>query len=58
MITADGDRPHWHRLVDDSDYLTALHTKVVEEARELREASPEERVFELADLLEVTTSSV
>jgi hypothetical protein len=23
VIAANGDRPHWHRLVDDSDYLAA-----------------------------------
>nr|WP_304363172.1 nucleoside triphosphate pyrophosphohydrolase [Rhodococcus koreensis] len=40
------------------EYLAALHTKVVEEARELQDASPDERVDELADLLEVTTALI
>jgi predicted house-cleaning noncanonical NTP pyrophosphatase (MazG superfamily) len=35
VIAANGDRPRWHRMVDDSDYLAALDAKVVEEAREL-----------------------
>ncbi|GCE40151.1 hypothetical protein Rhow_003794 [Rhodococcus wratislaviensis] len=56
VIRANGGTPHWRALVDDSDYLAAVHAKVVEEARELRGASPEERVDELADLLEVTTA--
>ncbi len=53
VIIANGDRPHWRHMVDDSDYLAALHTKVVEEAQELQDASPENRIHELADLFEV-----
>ena len=56
VILANGDRPHWRPIVDDSDYLAALLTKVVEEARELQDASPENRIDELADLLEVTAA--
>ncbi|NKZ73530.1 phosphoribosyl-ATP pyrophosphohydrolase [Rhodococcus hoagii] len=36
VILANGDRPHWRPIVDDSDYLAALLTKVVEEAKELQ----------------------
>ena len=56
VIRANDGTPRWHTLVDDSEYLAALHVKVVEEARELQDASPEERVDELADFLDVTTA--
>lgn len=56
MILANGDLPQWRPIVDDSDYLAALLTKVVEEARELQDASPENRIDELADLFEVAAA--
>jgi predicted house-cleaning noncanonical NTP pyrophosphatase (MazG superfamily) len=56
VILANGDRPRWHPIVDDSDYLAALHAKVVEEARELQDAAPGNRIHELADLFEVSTA--
>lgn len=56
VILANGDHPQWHRIVDDSAYLAALHAKVVEEARELQDAGPADRIHELADLFEVVTA--
>ena len=55
-ILDGGDRPQWWPLVDDDEYLRALRSKVVEEATEVRDASPSERVDELADLFEVVTA--
>ena len=42
-ILDGGDRPQWWSLVDDDEYLRALRSKVVEEATEVRDASPSER---------------
>ncbi|GBF17596.1 hypothetical protein Br6_05003 [Rhodococcus sp. Br-6] len=56
VILANGDHPHWRPIVNDSDYLAALLTKVVEEAKELHDASPENRIDELADLFEVAAA--
>ena len=41
VIRANDGTPRWHTLVDDSEYLAALHVKVVEEATELHGASPD-----------------
>lgn len=41
---------------DDAAYRAALLDKLVEEAREVRDTSPEERVVELACVLEVLES--
>ncbi|WP_337110044.1 nucleoside triphosphate pyrophosphohydrolase [Prescottella equi] len=56
MIGANGDAPQWRPIVDDSEYLAALLAKVVEEAKELQDASPENRIHELADLFEVASA--
>ncbi|ORL97895.1 nucleoside triphosphate pyrophosphohydrolase [Prescottella equi] len=56
VILANGDPPHWRPIVDDSDYPSALLAKLVEEARELQDASPENRIDELADLFEVAAA--
>jgi predicted house-cleaning noncanonical NTP pyrophosphatase (MazG superfamily)/uracil-DNA glycosylase len=40
-------------VLNDRDYVAALKAKVLEEAREVSEASPEELVKEIGDLLEV-----
>jgi predicted house-cleaning noncanonical NTP pyrophosphatase (MazG superfamily) len=55
ILTA-GDLPQWWPLADDDEYLSALRNKVVEEATEVRDAYPSERVDELADLFEVVTA--
>jgi predicted house-cleaning noncanonical NTP pyrophosphatase (MazG superfamily) len=39
--------------LSEADYLNALKEKLIEEATEVAEASPDEMVTELADLLEV-----
>ena len=56
VILGNGDRPDWRQIVDDTEYLTALTAKLVEEAREVQEASPANRIHELADLFEVATA--
>ena len=45
-------------VMDDSSYRKMLLQKVVEEAQELVEASPEEIIMELADLYEVLDAVV
>lgn len=41
------------RVMDQDEYRAALHTKLGEEAAELRAAEPREQLGELADLLDV-----
>lgn len=41
------------RVLEDGEYDAALHTKLREESDELRVAPPQEKLGELADLLEV-----
>lgn len=41
------------RILDDAEYGASLFTKLGEEANELRTAPPQERLEELADVLEV-----
>ena len=41
------------RVLEDGEYTAALHTKLREESDELRVAPPQEKLEELADLLEV-----
>jgi predicted house-cleaning noncanonical NTP pyrophosphatase (MazG superfamily) len=52
IIRAAGGEPHTRRLQGD-ELIAALLDKVVEEAHELREASVDQRIEEMADLLEV-----
>lgn len=52
LIRADGRTPSI-RTLDVDEYLAALLDKVVEEANELREAEPDNRVEELADVYEI-----
>lgn len=40
-------------VLNERDYVAALRAKVLEEAREISEASPEELAKEIGDLLEV-----
>jgi predicted house-cleaning noncanonical NTP pyrophosphatase (MazG superfamily) len=41
------------RLLDDDEYIEALHEKLVEEAEELRSAAPSSQLEEAADVYEV-----
>ena len=52
IIAADG-RSAEVRVLDGPAYETALLDKLLEEAQELREASPEQRLEEAADVYEV-----
>ena len=52
IIAADGGQA-CTRVLDQGSYRTALHDKLLEEAREAREASGPQLMSELADLLEV-----
>ncbi|MBY9076048.1 nucleoside triphosphate pyrophosphohydrolase [Nocardioides sp. WL0053] len=52
LIYARGDRP-MTRVLDDPGYEAALLAKVVEEAEELRDTTPEGRLEEAADVYEV-----
>ena len=52
LIEADGRMPQT-RVLSDATYLSALLDKLVEEAGELRAASPAHRLEEMADVVEV-----
>lgn len=52
IIEADGHYPVT-RVLDGQDYRAALLAKLVEEAREAQDASPDELPVELADVWEV-----
>ncbi|WP_424536796.1 phosphoribosyl-ATP pyrophosphohydrolase [Sphaerisporangium viridialbum] len=55
IIEADG-RKAKVRVLDESDLVSALTAKLAEEAEELRQAEPDDRLGELADIYEVLTS--
>jgi len=52
LIERDGRTPRT-RVLDDDAYLCALLDKLVEEANELRNAEPGQRIEEMADVVEV-----
>jgi predicted house-cleaning noncanonical NTP pyrophosphatase (MazG superfamily) len=52
LILAAGEQPSTSVLDDDS-YAAALLDKLIEEAQELREADPKDRLEEAADVYEV-----
>jgi predicted house-cleaning noncanonical NTP pyrophosphatase (MazG superfamily) len=52
IIEADG-RTAKVRVLNESELVSALIAKLTEEADELRQAKPEERLGELADIREV-----
>lgn len=53
ICRANGDVPTARILNDDDEYIGALHDKLDEESREVREAGPNDVLGELADALEV-----
>ncbi|MEU1883708.1 nucleoside triphosphate pyrophosphohydrolase [Streptosporangium sp. NPDC020072] len=55
VIEADGLTAEV-RVLDESELVPALTAKLVEEAEELRQASPDDRLGELADIHEVLTT--
>lgn len=55
IITADGETPVT-RILQQDEYREALFAKFSEELEELRTASKDERIGELADLQEVLDS--
>jgi predicted house-cleaning noncanonical NTP pyrophosphatase (MazG superfamily) len=57
LIRADGRTPTISTL-DADGYLAALLDKLVEEANELRDAEPQRRIEELADVYEVVRALV
>lgn len=57
LIAQDG-RTYAMEDLDETAYLHALLAKLVEEAQEVMDAAPEERITELADLLEVMDALV
>ena len=52
IIKATGATAHFH-VLDESGYEAALLDKLVEEAEELRDATPDGRLEEAADVYEV-----
>lgn len=52
-IIAAEKREYATEIMEDAEYCRALLVKLVEEAREVAEAEPDEIVKELADLYEV-----
>lgn len=52
IIEAEGDTPDF-RVLDESGYEAALPDKLAEEAAELRDATPDGRLEEAADVYEV-----
>jgi predicted house-cleaning noncanonical NTP pyrophosphatase (MazG superfamily) len=52
-IIENDNRQYATRVLSDIEFEQALRAKVIEEATEVTEASPEELVKEVADLLEV-----
>ena len=52
IIEANGDTAHFH-VLDESGYEAALLDKLVEEAEELRDTTPDGRLEEAADVYEV-----
>lgn len=46
----------FERRLGDDEFIAALRDKLVEEAAEVHEASPDELAWELADVLEVITA--
>ena len=52
ICQANGDVPTT-RILDDTEYISALHDKLDEEGREVREAELNDLLGELADALEV-----
>ena len=52
LIERDGRTPRT-RVLEDDAYLRALLDKLVEEANELRNATPGQRIEEMADVVEV-----
>ncbi|MFF0306929.1 phosphoribosyl-ATP pyrophosphohydrolase [Streptosporangium sp. NPDC004379] len=52
IIEADGATAEV-RVLDESELVPALMAKLIEEADELRQAGPDERLGELADIYEV-----
>ena len=52
IITAGGGQPST-RILDHASYRDALRSKLLEEAREAKEAADEQLASELADVLEV-----
>lgn len=52
LIRANGDHPITRVLERNDEYLLALHAKLAEESAELRAASPDDQLEELADILE------
>ncbi|WP_248959984.1 nucleoside triphosphate pyrophosphohydrolase [Sphaerisporangium perillae] len=52
IIEADG-RTAKVRVLDESELVSALTAKLAEEAEELRQAEPDDRLGELADIYEV-----
>jgi Uncharacterized conserved protein len=53
MMRDQGLQVFERRLENDGEFIAALKEKLVEEAAEARDASPDELVAELADVLEV-----
>lgn len=52
LIQRSGRKPSI-RVLDENDYVSALHDKLLEEAMELREAEGPARLEEAADVYEV-----
>ena len=52
IIAAEG-RDYATEIMEDAEYRQSLLAKLVEEAREVTEAEPDELIKELADLYEV-----
>lgn len=52
IIERNGGMPKYS-VLPEGDYAVALKEKLIEEARELREASPEEILNELSDVSEL-----
>jgi len=55
IIVGNGGEP-FTRILDEDEYKVALETKLMEEYNEVLLATGEERVEELADMLEVISS--
>ena len=55
IIEADGRTPET-RILDDAAYESALSDKIVEEAEELRDSTPQARLDEMADVYEVLSA--
>lgn len=57
IMRAEGVEPDVH-ILEEEDFVRSLFEKLFEEAQELKDAAPSERLEEAADVLEVLTAIV